>query len=602
MCGICGIYNFDQKKVNISEIQAMNAKMILRGPDSEGSYINNNFGFGMRRLSIIDLANGNQPIFSEDKTKAIIFNGEIYNYIELRNELIKLGYNFTTSSDTEVILKLYEREGENFLEKLRGMFSICIYDSLKNKIIITRDRFGIKPLYYFINDKKIIFASDLNVFKACQISLNLSDDNFALFSLFSFFPSDKTVYKNIFKLLPGYKIIIENNKVKKQKYWVQNISQKKILSYDQLINLTEKNLKESTYINLRSDVKLGLLLSSGIDSSILGYLISKKIQNLNTLSINYTGKKDNEADDAKKFSSFINSNHYSYTMEVNSFFSYFDEIFSQIDEPNGDTALISSYLLAKKAKKLNIKVLISGAGADEIFGGYSRFFTNFNNSLFGALQKLEKFDFLNKIIPYKFRNLLYKLTNSKIALASNYSGQNFGVLIDFISKCKKDFLVSSLEKIIVDYKNSFYGFDSKKVMINDLNNYLPNNILSAFDKATMLNSVEGRVPYLDHNLSNIVFENFLGKEYFSKFYENKKLLRNIYNNKLPSYIFNKKKIGFNAPIEKWHNLNKEYFKNNKINEFVGKNIQLKKLQENINDKNLIQLIYTLNCYNKWANS
>ena len=602
MCGICGIYNFDNKKVKVSSIDLMNKAMISRGPDSAGTFVQNNFGFGMRRLSIIDVLGGNQPMFSNDKKVSIIYNGEIYNYVELKRDLEIKGVSFKTSSDTEVILKLYEKFGENFIDKIRGMFSICIYDKSKNKIIIFRDRFGIKPLYYFYNSKTFIFSSSLNsISEILQNNIRESRDNFVLYCLFNFFPNNKTVYDKTFKLKPGHKLVIENNQLNISQYWKPSISEKKI-KFSDLKELIYEKLIDTTFISLRSDVKIATLLSSGIDSSILSYLISLNLDEQITLSMNYAGKIQNEAERAKKYSQYIKSDHYSFSLEDRTFFTYFNEIFSKIDEPNADTALISSYFLSKEASKLGIKVLVSGAGADEIFGGYSRFFKSINNNLYGALGSNKNLEFLHKLMPYKLQNIYYKFANSKIALASNYSGQNFGVLNDLLIKQHKEFFYHTLEEILLDYKDGFLKFNPKKVMLNDILNYLPDNILSAFDKATMLNSIEGRVPYLDHPLAETLLSNDLGKNYFDSFSNNKRLLREIFKSKIPDYIFNQNKIGFDAPLKNWRKLNAKYFIENDINEFLYKNMQINKLKKNINNENFTQLTYSLNCYNKWLNS
>lgn len=601
MCGICGIYNFDNKEVSIFNINKMNDEMISRGPDSSGAFVKNNFGFGMRRLSIIDIAGGSQPMFSEDQKISIIFNGEIFNFIELKKDLEKKGMSFKTNSDTEVILKLYEQFDENFVSYLRGMFAICIYDQKKNKIIIIRDRFGIKPLYFYNDGNSLFFSSDLNsIAKILGPKIKISDSNFILYCLFNYFPKTNTVYNKVSKLLPGHKIVIENNQFKIEKYWELKISEKNI-DFQVLKDLVYQRLINTAKIHLRSDVGFATLLSSGIDSSILAYLNSQIIGKQLTLSVNYEGKKIDETIKAENFSKFIGSEHYSFLLREKSFFEYFEMVFNKIDEPNADTALISSYLLSQEAKKKGIKVLISGAGADEIFGGYSRFFKNINHLLYGILNKLGGLDYLIKIIPYKLQNIYYKLFNQKIALVTNYSGQNFGVLDEIFQKKQSQFLINYLEKVFLDY-NNIINFESKKIMFNDISNYLPDNILSVFDKATMLNSVEGRVPYLDHQLAELIFEHNLGKSYFKNFSNNKKILREIFKNKIPDYVFNNPKIGFNAPINHWKEINSNYFNTNKIHEFLEKNIKIEKIKKNLKNNNFVQLIYSLNSYNKWLNS
>ena len=606
MCGICGIYSFDKQKVEKSKLKMMNDQMISRGPDSEGFFINDNFGMAMRRLSIIDIKNGSQPMFSGNKNISLVFNGEIYNYIELREELKLNGVKFVSNSDTEVLLKLYETNGESFVNKINGMFAICIFDKLKNKILVYRDRLGIKPLFFFKNEKHIVFSSNLNSIKSYLKSAEKSKLNFSLFLLLNYFPSNETVYKNIQKLKPGEFIKIENNKFSINKYWEVNGIKKQNLKKDE-INYNIQNLIEnSVKINLRSDVKVGTLLSGGIDSSIISYEASKYLKEQNTFCVNFKDKENNEGDDAKKFSQFINSKHQNLDLEISDFFHTLTQISKISDEPHADSAIVPSYLISKEAKNKNVKVLISGAGGDEIFAGYSRHYSSFRNLFFGILSNIEFFDDkLITIFPYKIQNYLYKLKSKKIAHISSMSGQNFGVVFSLIqNKEIKEFILNYFEKLFyrisnkIQNKHNFYN-----ILTTDLDNYLPDNILLSFDKMTMLNSVEGRVPFLDHRIVELLYGNNIDVTSGQNFKNSKKILRNIYQKKLPNYIFEKNKIGFNAPLNNWKKYNKKFFEENfKINDFYSEIIDMKKLNKNINNPNFNSFIYSLNVYDQWFKS
>ena len=250
MCGICGIYNFDTQHVQESKLKAMNDQMINRGPDSEGFYLDKNFGMAMRRLSIIDLEKSNQPIQNNNRDISIIFNGEIYNYIELKDELKKENISFKTEGDTEIILKLYEKLGERFIQKLIGMFSICIFDKNKKKILIYRDRFGIKPLYYHISQNSFHFSSSLFSLKKV-LSLKKSQDSFFLYLCFNYFPSQKSVYENVNSLLPGKLIKIENNKISIEKYY-DPFKEKNYIGTEKYNHeIFKKIMNNSISINLR---------------------------------------------------------------------------------------------------------------------------------------------------------------------------------------------------------------------------------------------------------------------------------------------------------------------------------------------------------------
>ena len=602
MCGICGIYNFDNSDVAKDSLLKLNNQMIYRGPDSSGLYVKNNFGFAIRRLAIIDTITGDQPTFSEDKNISLVFNGEIYNYIEIKDELEKRGINFRTKSDSEVILKLYEIEGENFINKLNGMFAICIYDVNKKKILIYRDRFGIKPLYFYKNNKQFIFSSSLSSIKEIKKDISPSKENLLLFYLFNYYPNTTTAYNNIFKLNPGSQITIFENKLSIKKYWKLNkdnpvcYKESKI----EILNL----LKNSVKINLRSDVPIGTLLSSGMDSSILAYLISQEKKIQSTFSVDYVDKKFNEGENAEIFSKKIGSMHFSLKIDKDLFFSLFKEIFNKIDEPNADTALISTFALAKEAQNHGIKVLISGAGSDEIFGGYSRYFPTFRNIFFGLINSIKINKNFLKLIPYKYSDYIYKLNNSKIALACNQSGQSFSQIIRlFKDKSSTDYLLNYLETFFLNIKDNFFNLNSLAVMENDLNTYLPDNILSGFDKATMLNSVEGRVPYLDHRIVELFYNTNLDSDYFSNSINNKKILRDLFDEEILQSIFEKKKIGFDAPIINWTDKNSYlYQEEGEKHPFLHDNLDLKFIEKNINKRSFNQLIYTTNVYNNWLNN
>lgn len=599
MCGICGIYNFDKKKISKKNLKTLNDSMIERGPDDEGYFIANNFGFAMRRLSIIDLENGQQPMFSENNSIAIIFNGEIYNFIEIRKKLIDEGYKFKSNSDTEVILKAYEKKGIDFVHELNGMFSICIYDIKKNLILLFRDRVGIKPLYYFKDENTFIFSSSLKSFKKHFKKINISEENYYLYNLFNHFPGDKTVYEKIKKLLPGKYIKIENNNFEINNYWKLEFSDeydyeyssKKILEY----------FNESVQINLRSDVPIATLLSSGMDSSILSFLVKNNNTNQLTLSADYENKEFNESDDAEKFSKLIKSEHQSIKIDKKNFFENLNKLSKIVDEPNSDTSIVTTFILSKFAKSNDIKVLLSGAGADELFGGYTRYIDSVRNNLFGSFKLSKKLKFLVKYLPLKYKNHLNKLSDKKLALVLNNSGQNFELVLKSIKNKNVEFFFEKyINDLFYNLSHHQYEFNPKKIMYSDFKNYLNNNILSGFDKATMAASIEGRVPYLDHRIAEIIFKTKFDKSYFKS---RKKLLVENFKYVLPSYIFEKRKIGFNAPIDNWYSeISKNFFNKKPLNIYLSNNLDLEYLKKNRNNKIFNQLFYSNYFFNEWLNN
>ncbi len=598
MCGICGIYNLDNQKIQKSELTLMNNEMESRGPDSEGFFINNNFGMAMRRLSIIDIEHSNQPMLSDNKNISIIFNGEIYNYIELKNELKKNNVNFRTNGDTEVIIKLYENFGENFVKKLNGMFSICIYDKIENKVLIYRDRFGIKPLYYHITDKKLLFSSSLYSLKKIQKNLKKSKESFFLYLCFNYFPSKKTVYKNVNSLLPGEYIKVENNTISINKYYDKSIS-KNNLNYEKFDEKIFRDLlNDSIKINLRSDVQLGLFMSSGMDSSIIASESAKHIKNIRAYTVDFEDKDENEGNNAKKFADELDINHEILSLKKKEVPGLLNSILKNMDEPCADTAIIPTYLITKKAKEDGVKVLLSGAGGDEIFGGYSRHYLNFFSFFYGILNFLNlKNHKLLKIFPSKIQNILIKMISKKFAYISNSSGQNISMIIDILNLDKdKNFIIDYLEMFLEGIIKNNLMFNSQEIISSDLNLYLPDNILRPLDKVSMINSVEGRVPFLDHRILEIInyYKIDITKNGNSKF--NKKILRNLYKNQIPNYILNNRKKGFNAPLNNWK-LDFDLYENKNFNDFLDN----KKILEKSKNLNFRSLMYNLNVYNIWSN-
>ncbi len=597
MCGICGIYSFDKKTIDKNQLKKMNDSMDYRGPDDEGYFIKENFGMAMKRLSIIDLKNGQQPFFSKNKKVSLIFNGEIYNYIELRNDLIKIGYKFYTSSDTEVLLTCYLEYGDNFVNMLNGMFSICIFDErVSRKILIFRDRFGIKPLYYFKSNKILIFASDLNCFKYYLKDINKSQKNFLNYLFLNYFPDDKTVYEDIHKLLPSHYIVIDNDKFAIKKYWDLKESKGNYINknfQEDIYNV----LKNSISINLRSDVEVGTLLSSGIDSSILSFEVSKNINNQKTFCAHFSNKKDNEDAKAIEFSKFINSKHSTIDINDEKYNLILENICKKIDEPHGDTSIIPTYEISNIARKNNIKVLLSGAGGDELFGGYKRHYKFFKDYIIGILGNIRFIDNqLIKLIPYKLQSYIYKIKSRRFAYAMDTSGQNLGIICDFLNdKIFKEYLCEEISQIFKNISNSIY-FNNNEILFNDLSNYLPNNILSPFDKVTMLNSVEGRVPILDHRILEIINANNFNVVNHNNFKKSKLILRKIYQKKLPNFIFKNKKIGFDASIMTMKNK----FSNDEVNSLnIFHMFDQKKIEKNISNENCTSFFYNLRVYSKW---
>jgi len=605
MCGIAGIYNFTGELVLNKQLELMNSRMIFRGPDDDGYFISDNFGMSMRRLAIIDLKTGSQPISYEKSDLHIILNGEIYNFIELRKELESKKYHFKTNSDTEVLLCLYLEYGENFIKYVNGIFSFAIYDNKKKKLLIYRDRLGVKPLYYYIDDKTFIFSSNLDSILKLEIPHKL--DTFSIFSYLinNYIPGENSINQNIKKLLPGNFICIKNNKLSINNYWnINSINRKKINNFESQF---EETLIDAVNLQSRTDVKIGTFLSGGVDSSVLSFLLNKKKGEFETYTTEFIGKKQEDLNYAKNISKELNLKNKVCSLNISeNFEKYLDKIIYFLDEPISDTAIIPSFYLSKLANQNNTKVIITGAGGDELFGGYNRHYPNQNIRNYFPNLNLDLILSLSSFFKQEFFNYFLKLFNNQIDFILGTSGTNFNLLNNLI-KDKKNFY-RAFKKNIHQHNKYSYSFESQKDLLKiDMINYLPDNILSLTDKMTMSSSVEARVPFLDHRLVELIISQDDDEFYGNRIQDSKKILKKIFSKEIKTNIWNRKKEGFNAPSNTWIYNNKKYlfnyFSENmhpKLEEIINKSILKKKILKikDTKDRN-IHSIFSLFLLNKW---
>jgi asparagine synthase (glutamine-hydrolysing) len=613
MCGINGILNFDESQVIKEDLVKMNNQMIFRGPDSDGFYFNNNFGMSMRRLSIIDIDNGDQPISSIDSRYHVVMNGEIYNFIELRKDLIKKGHRFETNSDTEVIIHLYKQYGINFLDYLEGMFAIAIYDKKDNNLIIARDRIGIKPLYYYYDEKILIFSSSLDSI----ISLNKTCKKINMNSFYSYITlsnisSPETIWQGIYKLLPAHYIQIQSKKIRINKYWDIGEYQKNDNNYEYYKNKTTSLLENSIKLHARSDVPVGTYLSGGVDSSVVTCLFSEyTAKPFHTFSIDFEDKKENESYYAELVSKKYNTIHHAYKINYQQAHQELSDIIPLMDEPIADSAIISSSFLSDRAKDFDIKVMLSGAGGDEIFGGYGRHYRNKRNLLSGILAftrglNLNKFLLNNNYLI----NFVSLLQSSPLSFATSTSGVNLGTVYNCLND--KKIFFDAIEKNHTHFSKSFDA--AKKTQISDklyvdINNYLLDNVLSLTDKTSMAKSIEARVPLLDHNLVQTAI---IGTSKFcmeNDKHNSKKLIKDVMKNKLPAEVLDRKKIGFNSPLNSW--IGKIYKMENgdrfiPKTDFIRENFNINKINTflNMEDKSnkYSEFLFMIYVFDNWLDS
>jgi asparagine synthase (glutamine-hydrolysing) len=557
MCGICGIFNFDATPLKRELLEEMNDTMYLRGPDDSGLYFEKNFGMAMRRLSIIDVNGGHQPISNEDGTIWVILNGEIYNYVELRKELEEKGHQFSTSSDTEVLVHLYEEYGTDSVTKLNGMFAFALWDSIKKRLWVVRDRLGIKPLVYFEHAGGVVFASTLMALKKHPNFKSIIDyESLLLFFSLAYIPTPRTIWQNVKKLLPGHWMLIEKGYIKIHKYWdaEQNINHG--MNHSEFVEETKLILKDSIKLHSRSDVPVGTFLSGGVDSGAVTALFCQQSEKpVHTFTMDFEDKVNNEGSFAKIVSEQYKTNHHAQTLTWETANDVLYELLPLMDEPMADSAIIPSYLLAKSARDNDIKVVLCGAGGDEFFGGYGRHYLSKRDQLTGRLPFIVSNIWAKAAKRFNAQLVHYAtLTwDSGVSFGTGTSGVQLGYFAQMLRN-PKDFQ-NSLELVKEHFsdikeKEKSRGFAYSR-MLMDVKHYLVDNVLALTDRTCMAASIEARVPLLDHRLAEHVFGNLPSINLGKDFKESKRSLKEAITSYLPPTILKRPKTGFNGPVMEW---------------------------------------------------
>ena len=539
MCGITGIISKDKNKNKI--IKDMNERIIHRGPDAEGIFIEKDVALGQRRLSIIDIEGGNQPIYNEDKSILIMYNGEVYNYKELKKELTE--YTFQTNSDTEVILHGYEKWGHELPKKLRGMFAYAIYDKNKEEIFISRDQFGIKPLYYYQDGDTILFGSEIKSFLAYpKFKKELNKDLLGAYLTFSFTPTDETFFKGVYRLPQGHSMIIDvkKRKIKIERYFKVEFGETKE-SFDDVVEELSKVMDESVKHHLISDVEVGSFLSSGVDSS---YLVSLAKPD-KTYTIGFDLAKYSEIDYAKDLTDRLKIKNISEKISKEEYMKAIPEVYYHMDEPTADGCAIAVYFLSRLASQ-DVKVVLSGEGADEFFGGYNSYDDNFYTKL--PLFVRKSVASVCKILP-KNRITRY-LIRRGLSLEESYVSINRTYYDDELAEVLKSKDYIKNKDIVKDIYEEYKDYDKlNKMLAIDIRYFLSNNILNIVDKMTMAHSIESRVPFTDIEVFKI--SSILPKKYKVNDGVTKVALRNAAKKVIPNDAYKKKKLGFPVPIREW---------------------------------------------------
>jgi asparagine synthase (glutamine-hydrolysing) len=564
VCGICGKLNFEATAtVSQALLKQMADAIQHRGPDDEGYYLSGPVGLGFRRLSIIDLNTGHQPISNEDGTVWIVFNGEIYNYQELRHYLQAKGHVFRTQTDTEVIVHLYEEFGEACVEKLRGMFAFAIWNDRQKELFIARDRVGIKPLYYWLTDKSFIFGSEIKAILADpEVTPEVLPEMVDRFLTFYYVPGEETLFRNIFKLAPGSYMVVKRGKATIKQYWdlhFEPAAQSLEAAEEKLLTL----LEECVRMHMISDVPVGFLLSGGVDSTaMLGLAVGMTDHPLSSFTLGFSAPDIvDERPYATLAAQRYGSQHHEMTISAADFADFLPKYTWHMEEPVCEPTAVALYYISRLAKDY-VKVLISGEGGDEAFAGYP----NYRNMLWlerlkGIAKPLNgtlssSFSFLNRFIGSRKLSKYLPLMN--VPLESYYYSRISGPNTFFNSHTSelytKDFSHVANKEFSVRPVRGYFGNVGKSSVLSqmlyvDTKTSLPDDLLLKADKMTMANSVELRVPLLDHRL--LEFAATLPDDFKVRGFTTKYIAKNTLRNRVPQEILDRKKVGFPVPFGSW---------------------------------------------------
>jgi asparagine synthase (glutamine-hydrolysing) len=561
MCAICGIVNFDHSEpVDRMVIEKMTGTLVHRGPDDDGFFVEGQAGLGFRRLSIIDLSGGHQPIFNEDESLAIVFNGEIYNYRELATRLSASGHLFRTKSDTETILHAHEQYGDDCIRHLRGMFAFAIWDRRRRRLLLARDRLGIKPLYYYCNHRFLAFASEVKaLLEVAAIPREVDMEALDQFLALRYVPGPRTMFKDIFRLQPGHTLVVDDAGVHVRKYWDINYSAPTTASPSQIAEEFQELVEESVRLRLISEVPLGIFLSGGLDSSTILATVNKVASGpkVKTFSVGYQTscrkeEEDCELDYARLAARELGSDHYECRVGPKDFQDFIPSLLWHLDEPLADASCIPLHFVARLARE-HVTVVLSGEGADEILAGYGIYFKML------ALHRMNRYlpglgRLAGPIAAIAPSESLRRYLHAAAQPLEGYRGVCRGLGIESMrrligqDRTKRSEL--QLREIFCAHLKAVQSASPLNQMLYaDAKVWLPDDLLLKADKMTMANSLELRVPFLDHKL--VEFAATLPDESKLSGTSGKSLLRKLMQDVLPRPILERPKKGFSIPLASW---------------------------------------------------
>lgn len=569
MCGIAGWVNLKQSK-DASEpseavLHSMCEQIKHRGPDSEGLWLDKHAALGMRRLSIIDLHTGDQPVFSEDRSIVVMMNGELYNYREVRADLEKCGHKFVTQTDTEIVPHLYQEYGDDFVDHINGMFAITLWDTRRKRLVIARDRFGEKPLYYGIFEGSLIYASEPKAILAHpSVKPALDMDALRQYLSFDYVPAPLSIYKGISKLPAANILTVENGEVKTRRYWNQTFAKNGHKpSIERAASDLRDLLSDAVRMRLVSDVPLGILLSGGVDSStVASFATRHATETVKTFSIGFTEDSFDETRYAREVAAFLGTDHYEEILSVEKATDLIAEIGTWLDEPLSDGSLIPTYLLSRFVKK-HVTVALGGDGGDEIFAGYPMYYGHKVSAVYDSIPRFVRARLIEPIVnrlPVSTKNLSFDyrakrfVAGSKFDIVTRHHSWFGSFSINQQKRLlTKDVQASASADIYRGAKDLLKICDAsdevEQMQFLDMNFYMAEDILTKVDRASMAVSLETRAPFLDPRVAQ--FAASLPLEYKLKGNKGKYILKRAVAGMLPKSILQRSKKGFGIPIAEW---------------------------------------------------
>ena len=585
MCGFVGYTGHLLQGESV--LKNMMDSIIHRGPDSAGSYMDDDVALGFRRLSIIDLDSGTQPMYNENRDIVIVFNGEIYNYKELREDLIKKGHIFANNADTEVLVHGYEEYGEELLNKLRGMFAFVIWDSKKKKIFAARDYFGIKPFYYAVVDGELVFASEIkSILQYPPYKKEMNKDALENYLTFQYSVLPETFFKGIYKLMPSHCLTFENGKLDIRRYWEPSFEPDENVELDSLVDKIDDAMQDSIKMHKVSDVEVGSFLSSGVDSSY----VAACFKGDKTFTVGFDYAKYNEIDYAKSLSEKIEIDNYSKLITTDEYWNILPTVQYYMDEPLADPSAVALYFVSQTAAK-HVKVSLSGEGADEFFGGYNIYREPFSLKPLTRLPRpiRKGLGKMASAIPFKIKGKNYLIRGSK-DVEERFIGNAFL----FNEKEREQLLknpsgrYNHMELTKPYYDKVKDADDTTKMQYIDIHFWLIGDILLKADKMSMANSLEVRVPFLDKEVFNVA--RTVPLKYKVNSENTKFAMRQAAHRYLPDMVAEKKKLGFPVPIriwlkeDKYYNMVKTAFTSDAAKEYFNTDEIVKFLDDHKNGK------------------